>query len=122
MTGPPTEVTIAGPEFQVVGGDSVLSCQLETNGYALANLAWMVDDTELTVVEEMEEVDGVTRSELKLSDYLTERGEVGVKCLATLPVPDISLTSHTLTVTLIGQSSHSHYRMSQQRGITVLAH
>ena len=96
-------MTISGPEDQLLGGDSVLSCEIQSNGYALTNLTWMVDDTELTVVEEMEEVDGVTRSELKLSDYLTERGEVGVKCLATLPVPDISLTSHTLTVTLIGQ-------------------
>ena len=91
-----------------MGGDSVLSCHTQTNGYALTNLTWMVDDTVLAMEEELEEMeDGVSRSELKLSDYLTERGEVGVWCLATLTVPDISLTSDTLAVTLIGQSYHS---------------
>ena len=106
IPGPPTELVISGPESQLVGGDSVLSCHLETNGYAVASLAWMVGDTELAMVEELEEVEGVSRSELKLSDFLTERGEVGVWCLATLAVPDISLTSDTLAVTLIGQSCH----------------
>ena len=87
----------------------MLSCHLQTNGYALTNLTWMVEDTELAMEEEMEEVEGVIRSSLRLSDYLTERGEVEVWCLATLAVPDISLTSETLTVTLIGQSAGSQH-------------
>ena len=98
-------MTISGPEAQLVGGDSLLICQLQTNGYALTNLTWMVDDTELAVEEELEEVERVSRSELRLSDHRTERAEVGVWCLATLAGPDISLTSDTLTVTLVGQSA-----------------
>ena len=100
-------MTISGPEAQLVAGDSVLSCEIQTNGYALTNLTWMVEDTELAMEKKVEEVEGVIRSELRLSDYLTERGEVEVWCLATLTVPDISLTSDTLAVTLIGQSYHS---------------
>lgn len=89
-----------------MGGDSVLSCHTQTNGYALTNLTWMMEDTELAMENEVEEVEGVIRSELRLSDYLTERGEVEVWCLASLAVPDFSLSSDSLTVTLVGQILH----------------
>ena len=63
----------------------MLSCHLETNGYAVTNLTWVVGDNELAIEEKLEEVDGVSRSELRLSDYVSERGEVEVALVSPEP-------------------------------------
>ena len=56
-------------------------------------------------MENAEEEDGVTMSKLRLSEYLKGSQEMELECEATLTNPDISLTSKTLRVKLVGQSS-----------------
>ena len=55
-----------------------------------------------TAVSEDEE--GVSSSELMLSQEVEGRGRVEVQCVATFLFPDISITSHTLTVNIVGRS------------------
>ena len=51
-----------------------------------------------------EDEEGVSSSELMLSQEVEGRGRVEVQCVASFLFPDISITSHTITVNIVGRS------------------
>ena len=120
MPGPPTSVSLSGPAELVAGDDSLFTCEVETRGYNLSIITWRLDGQARTedpsdhrtdscdqeiLAEQPEEEDGLTRMEVRLSDYLQAPGERELECEARLADPDISLTSETLHVKLVGQST-----------------